>query len=298
MTVYLWELITMPHANRVPLSQWPDGWIKLEIASITNRPEYVIMTAGEKRGANLPAEREESIMYLRNHYGIESTPWAPEPALKYDALTPDQMADADGCKPKPVDNEFTPPKPLEFIGPATTWWHALITDRLEKWRMQPDSDLQLAYEARKAHDALVTVLGSIAYQRQSSERKYDLGNTEVRLDDAIKAARLALGLKVRKPTGEVREERTLAATRYGIDLPELDARLAEKWRTRKRPSRTAWNGFESGNYYLHRHSGQVVFAKEFFHDGRVEVVLATGVTKDFRTAELEPGVRIPYAIAS
>jgi hypothetical protein len=37
-----------------PLFEWPSGWLKLEVASLFNAPEYLVMTDDEKRKTLLP----------------------------------------------------------------------------------------------------------------------------------------------------------------------------------------------------------------------------------------------------
>jgi hypothetical protein len=40
--------------NDTPLSEWPSGWLKMEVASLYDMPEYLIMTDDEKRRAKMP----------------------------------------------------------------------------------------------------------------------------------------------------------------------------------------------------------------------------------------------------
>jgi hypothetical protein len=41
------------------LSEWPSGWLKLEVASLYHLPEYLIMTDDEKRRAKMPVKDAE-----------------------------------------------------------------------------------------------------------------------------------------------------------------------------------------------------------------------------------------------
>jgi hypothetical protein len=49
----------MPHPKDTPLELWPQGWLVLEVASLLDRPEYVIMFDREKRSHNLPVTSDE-----------------------------------------------------------------------------------------------------------------------------------------------------------------------------------------------------------------------------------------------
>lgn len=262
----------MPHAHQVPLSQWPEGWLKLEMASVLARPEYVIMTDGEKRGDKLPVTRAEMVTHLRGHYAGWNSPgprpWAPEP-----------LTDNDGaCKPRPVPSE-----PIVLV--PLPWWSLAITDNVNKYRFKTGSDLQLAHEAHQGYIALARVLTNIAEQPTSGERMKDRGSAEQRVDDMIRAARHVLNVTI-KVGRDLREARPST-------LNELATSPAEAMIGMRR---TGFNGMESGNYYLHPASGQVVLAKEFLQDGDVDVMLPTGVGKTYRVKELDPTPRTPYAV--
>jgi hypothetical protein len=57
----------MPHIKDVPLEQWPPGWLKLQVASLLKKPEYILMHNHEKRKAGLPVSNEEMREYIRAH---------------------------------------------------------------------------------------------------------------------------------------------------------------------------------------------------------------------------------------
>jgi hypothetical protein len=48
-----------------PLEDWPDGWLKLEVASQLDKPEYIMLHSHEKKAKELPDTREEMIAFLR-----------------------------------------------------------------------------------------------------------------------------------------------------------------------------------------------------------------------------------------
>jgi hypothetical protein len=49
----------MKHPENTPLSEWPSGWLKLEITSLYGMPGYLIMTDDEKRRAKMPVTDAE-----------------------------------------------------------------------------------------------------------------------------------------------------------------------------------------------------------------------------------------------
>lgn len=55
----------MPHIKDIPLEKWPPGWLKLQVASLTGSPEYLLMRDHEKRKANLPVSDEEMRAYIK-----------------------------------------------------------------------------------------------------------------------------------------------------------------------------------------------------------------------------------------
>ena len=44
----------MTHPKDTPLSEWPSGWLKMEVASLFSAPEYLVMTDQEKSEALMP----------------------------------------------------------------------------------------------------------------------------------------------------------------------------------------------------------------------------------------------------
>jgi hypothetical protein len=50
-----------------PLGEWPDGWLKLEVASLSRMPEYLTMTDAEKHAAKLPVTAEEMREFIRKN---------------------------------------------------------------------------------------------------------------------------------------------------------------------------------------------------------------------------------------
>jgi hypothetical protein len=51
-------------AMMVPLRDWTEGWLKMEVASLSHHPEYSHMPDHEKRSKELPVTREEMIAYI------------------------------------------------------------------------------------------------------------------------------------------------------------------------------------------------------------------------------------------
>jgi hypothetical protein len=49
----------MKHPKDTPLSEWPSGWLKMEIASLYDLPDYLVMTDDEKRRAQMPVTDAE-----------------------------------------------------------------------------------------------------------------------------------------------------------------------------------------------------------------------------------------------
>jgi len=48
----------------VPLRDWQEGWLKMEVATLSRHPEYPLMKDQEKRSKELPVTREEMIAYV------------------------------------------------------------------------------------------------------------------------------------------------------------------------------------------------------------------------------------------
>ncbi|MGA2488126.1 MAG: hypothetical protein ABSF49_19405 [Roseiarcus sp.] len=51
-------------AMMVPLRDWQEGWLKMEVATLSHHPEYPLMHDQEKRSKELPVTREEMIAYI------------------------------------------------------------------------------------------------------------------------------------------------------------------------------------------------------------------------------------------
>ncbi len=51
-------------AMMVPLRDWQEGWLKMEVGSLSHHPEYALMPEHEKRSKELPVTREEMIAYI------------------------------------------------------------------------------------------------------------------------------------------------------------------------------------------------------------------------------------------
>jgi hypothetical protein len=54
------------HPRTTALEDWPEGWLKLEVANLTKYPSYIVMTDEEKREVNYPVTVEEMRQYIRN----------------------------------------------------------------------------------------------------------------------------------------------------------------------------------------------------------------------------------------
>lgn len=50
--------------NDLPLDKWPVGWLKLEVASLTREPDYLIMSPHRKVTLNLPVTEEEMRLFV------------------------------------------------------------------------------------------------------------------------------------------------------------------------------------------------------------------------------------------
>ena len=57
----------MPHIRDVPLEDWPPGWLKLQVASLLNKPDYILMTVREKEGAGLPITPDEMRKFIKEY---------------------------------------------------------------------------------------------------------------------------------------------------------------------------------------------------------------------------------------
>lgn len=56
----------MPHPSRVPLDQWPDGWLIMTTASFLGA-EYIMMHEHERKAKGLPASIEERREFVRKN---------------------------------------------------------------------------------------------------------------------------------------------------------------------------------------------------------------------------------------
>jgi hypothetical protein len=52
------------HPSNTPLEEWPQGWLVLEIANISGRPFYLVMTDEEKEKEHLPITEQEMREYI------------------------------------------------------------------------------------------------------------------------------------------------------------------------------------------------------------------------------------------
>lgn len=53
------------HPSEVPLGEWSDGWLALEIARLADKPEYLWMHPAEKSEAGLPVSHEEMLEFVK-----------------------------------------------------------------------------------------------------------------------------------------------------------------------------------------------------------------------------------------
>lgn len=54
-----------PLLKDIPLNEWKDGWLTMEVASKLNDPYYLTMLTRERKELNYPCSRQEQINYLR-----------------------------------------------------------------------------------------------------------------------------------------------------------------------------------------------------------------------------------------
>lgn len=54
------------HPGNTPLNEWTDGWLKMEIAGITD-PAYIVMDEEEMKANGLPVTRKHMIKFLLDH---------------------------------------------------------------------------------------------------------------------------------------------------------------------------------------------------------------------------------------
>jgi hypothetical protein len=53
------------HPSSIPVEKWPQGWLKLECASILT-PTFLIMHDHEKKAKGYPVTREEMIILIKS----------------------------------------------------------------------------------------------------------------------------------------------------------------------------------------------------------------------------------------
>lgn len=56
--------------RKVPLSKWPSGWLKLEVAGIIGDPTYLLMTDQDKNGRDWPVTDAEMRVFIMKHKGL------------------------------------------------------------------------------------------------------------------------------------------------------------------------------------------------------------------------------------
>lgn len=47
----------MKHPKDIPLSEWSEGWLKMEVASLLDVPGYILMSKDERKRADYPSTR-------------------------------------------------------------------------------------------------------------------------------------------------------------------------------------------------------------------------------------------------
>jgi hypothetical protein len=57
----------MPRIRDAPLEKWPPGWLKLEVARLSQESSYLIMTDKEKKSLGLPVTEEEMRAFIKRH---------------------------------------------------------------------------------------------------------------------------------------------------------------------------------------------------------------------------------------
>lgn len=54
----------MKHPKDIPLSQWSDGWLKMEVASLLDTPGYILMSDAEREREGYPASRDQRADFI------------------------------------------------------------------------------------------------------------------------------------------------------------------------------------------------------------------------------------------
>jgi len=55
---------TRAHPKDVPLSEWPDGWLVMEVASLLDDPGYIIAHDHERKARGLPSSKDERLSFV------------------------------------------------------------------------------------------------------------------------------------------------------------------------------------------------------------------------------------------
>jgi hypothetical protein len=54
------------HPSRVPLEDWSDGWLAMEVSRLLDDPFYLVAHYDEKIDRKWPVTRDERIEYIRS----------------------------------------------------------------------------------------------------------------------------------------------------------------------------------------------------------------------------------------
>lgn len=54
-----------PHPGDTPLEQWTQGWLVLEVASLLDRPEYILLYDAERKAKGWPVTQDEMRAFIR-----------------------------------------------------------------------------------------------------------------------------------------------------------------------------------------------------------------------------------------
>ena len=49
----------MKHPKDTPISEWPDGWLVMEVASLLDTPGYIMMSDTEREREGYPFSRDQ-----------------------------------------------------------------------------------------------------------------------------------------------------------------------------------------------------------------------------------------------
>lgn len=52
------------HPQNIPLSQWPQAWIVLEVSVLLDDDYYMVLSSSERENNNYPVTRDEMIKYI------------------------------------------------------------------------------------------------------------------------------------------------------------------------------------------------------------------------------------------